>query len=496
MRYVGGAALVNLAAFAVLLCAASPARAQNSVQREVREQLGTESVTPPLDTVMPSRLSGAFRGAADRALPAVVSIQVQSQSTARSEGRIPERFRDLFPDFPDNAPQQGSGSGFIIDREGHIITNRHVVAEATRVEVQLVDGRRYSARVVGTDPQTDVGVIRIEPRAGETLPAAQFGDSDRMRVGDWVLALGNPLGLQFTVTAGIVSAKGRNIGILRGQGGAEVEAFIQTDAAINPGNSGGPLVDLLGRVVGVSSAISSPTGLNAGYGFAIPINLARKVANDLIQYGEVRRPRIGVTVATVDDADAAIYRLPRIEGAEITSVDPGSPADQAGIRQGDVVLAVEGDAIRESGDLITNLARRQPGERVRFQIHRRGERVNATVTLGQFDTPAAQVVESADVNARGERLGFDVTDATPAVLRRMELPADWEGVVVTEVDRFGPAAGYLAPGMLIVSINGQRVDSAADLDRIARALPAGSAVSLIVRTPGAAGDQIVNYFPK
>ena len=498
----GRASLLASAALVSVFAAAEVVTAQQTpVQREVREQLG--ATLPPLDTAAAAQLSGAFRGAAARALPAVVYIQVQSMPRERQGGADPfERFRDLIPPelLPDRrgqpTPQTGAGSGFIIDRQGYILTNRHVVRDADLVTVQLVDGRRYdNARVIGSDPQTDVAVLKIEPRAGETLFPAQLGDADDLKVGDWVLALGNPLGLQFTVTAGIVSAKGRNIGILRNEEGpAALESFIQTDAAINPGNSGGPMVDLLGRVVGINTAISSNTGYSAGYGFAVPIELARKVADDLIRYGHVRRPRIGVTVSPVDEADAEIYRLPRIEGAEIVSVEAGSPADEAGLRIGDVVVAIEGERIEESGELITNLAQRQPGERVRLTVHRYGRRLDATVRLGEFPREEPRpVAASQPAAARGTSLGFEVAAITPQRAARFELPRDARGVMVTTVDPFGPAAGLLPEGTQILRINGRDVESVQDVATAARGIRAGEAVSLIVRFPQTDAEQILNY---
>src|SRR5690606_6824878 len=264
------------------------------------------------------------------------------------------------------APREGSGSGFIFDSRGYVMTNRHVVADADEVIVTLSDGREYRATVVGTDPMTDVAVIRIDPNGGKPLPVATLGSSEDLQVGDWVLALGNPLGLDFTVTAGIVSAKGRNVGILRREANlSAVEAFIQTDAAINPGNSGGPLADLTGRVVGVNTAIASATGFYAGYGFAIPIEVARKVANDLIEHGVVRRPRLGVLVEEINATDAEVYGLDEVAGAEVKQVQEGTPAAKAGLKVGDVIVGLDGVPIRTATQLISSLAQREPGEKVR-----------------------------------------------------------------------------------------------------------------------------------
>ena len=397
----------------------------NAARAEVRERLG--GLPAELDTTTAARLSGAFRAAAERALPAVVYVQVQGRRelAQRQNLRIPF-FRFVPPGFEEDEPppQRGQGSGFIFDERGYILTNNHVVRDAESILVRLVDGREYDAEVVGGDPSTDVAVIRIRPRPGERLPVAQLGDSDQLRVGDWVLALGNPLGLEFTVTAGIVSARGRTIGILRRETQTALEAFIQTDAAINPGNSGGPLVDLLGRVVGVNTAIESPTGLNAGYGFAIPINLASKVARDLIEYGVVRRPRLGVSIANVTEADAEVYGLSEIAGAEVTSVQPGTPAERAGIRVGDVIVGLDGQPIRDATELQTALARRQPGERVRLTLVRDRRRMDISVELGQFEAQAARDRNRSERPTAEERLGEvaeGVRSAVDVGRRRLSL---------------------------------------------------------------------------
>ncbi len=304
------------------------AEAQNP-QSRVQQQLG--SVPAVIDTSLAAKLSATFRAAAARAMPAVVYIRVSSRPVAQAHPRIPGIPPEFFGAPDSNEPEVATGSGFIYDASGLIMTNNHVVADADEVLVRLVDGREYTARVVGRDPNTDVAVIRITPRPGEAaLPTVQIGNSEAAQVGDWVVALGNPLGLNFTVTAGIVSAKGRNIGILSGQGGAPnnqaLEAYIQTDAAINPGNSGGPLCDLVGRVIAINSAIESPTGTFVGAGFAIPINLAVRVAQDLVRYGAVHRPRLGISVTDVTAADAQAAGTPSIAGAFVKSVQPETPA--------------------------------------------------------------------------------------------------------------------------------------------------------------------------
>ncbi|HYH80577.1 MAG TPA: trypsin-like peptidase domain-containing protein, partial [Longimicrobium sp.] len=277
---------------------------------DARAQLTASRPAAAVSPGSAASLSTAFRAASQSALTAVVQVRVESAARTVSQ-QVPPEFRGTpFEEMFGGGrmrvpPQQGSGSGFIISADGYVVTNNHVVDQASRVKVVLSDKREYDARVVGRDPDTDVAVLKID---GRGLPVARMGDSDQLETGDWVLALGYPLQLGQTTTAGIVSAKGRSIGIMeRGNpNGNPLEHYIQTDAAINPGNSGGPLVDLEGRVVGVNSAIASPTGYYSGYGFAVPINLARRVADDLVKFGVVHRPMMGVQIRDVTTADAEV----------------------------------------------------------------------------------------------------------------------------------------------------------------------------------------------
>src|SRR5690606_17810524 len=281
--------------------------------------------------------SQTFHQAVEAVLPAVVFIQIEARPV-----RLSGLFGPLPDAHPEPSPAEGAGSGVIASEDGYILASDHVVQQADRVLVMLHDRRQFEARVVARDPSTDVAVVKIDANG---LPVARLGDSDRLQLGDWVLALGSPLGLQFSVTAGVVSATGRAIGILgtRRDGAAQaapLEHFIQTDAAMNPGNSGGPLVDLEGRVVGINTAIASPTGLYFGYGFAVPINLARRVADQLIRQGYVSRAYLGVMLDEVETADAHVYGLSSTEGAEVVHVEPNGPADRAGIELGDIVVGV------------------------------------------------------------------------------------------------------------------------------------------------------------
>ncbi len=471
------------------------AQAQQPPQT-VRRELG--NTTANVDTLTARNLSATFRAAARVALPAVVFIQVVSKERVQHPD-IPPQLAPFF-NVP-NGPQveEGAGSGFIYTKDGYIITNRHVVANATEVTVTLLDGRVFNAKVVGTDPNTDIAVIKITPKDGKPLPVSHIGNSDDLQVGDWVLALGNPLGLQFTVTAGIVSAKGRSIGILQNQGNssgqpnqAALEAYIQTDASINPGNSGGPLVNLLGQVVGINSAIISSTGEFAGQGFAIPIDLAVRVAKDLIKYGHVRRPMLGVLIGAVTDADAQLYHLSRISGALVSQVQEGGPADKAGLKMGDVIETVNGDSIQTNVDLTTRLARMEPDQVVTLGIMRNGKPMTVKVKLGEFPTEKTEE-PSTDNRPRAERLlGFKVAALTNDIASQCQVPSG-AGVVVTSVDPISPAAGRVGRCTVVLSINNKKVNSPSDVERIAADLKSGDVVSLTVILPQQTAPQITNY---
>ncbi len=457
----------------------------------IREQI--RDTATPAQQGQAQALSAAFRSAASHTLPAVVFIQVEKKVSAAEQQQIPEQFRRFFglpPGGEDGeAPRVGgAGSGFIFDRAGHVITNRHVVADAEEVLVRFVDGREYSAKVVGSDEMTDVAVVKIEPRNGEQLPTAELGNSDNLQVGDWVLALGSPLELQFTVTAGIVSAKGRQ---LTGNP-SNLEAFIQTDAAINPGNSGGPLVDLDGRVVGMNTAIYGSDRF-VGYGFAIPVNIARKTVADILQYGHVRRPQMGVQIQSVSEADAEVYKLPSIAGAEVVVVQKGSPAEKAGLRLGDVVVAVDGEAIKDGTDLTTKLAQHQPGEKVTLSIYRGGRKQDVDVTLGEFEIAEQRSSKPETRRAVEEALGFRVEPLTAETARELDLQRT-SGVVISDVSRLsGAAAGGVRPGMLLLEINGEPVKDVDDVERVAETVKPGQVVSLRAIAPQSDDELVINY---
>jgi serine protease DegQ len=317
----------------------------------------------------------SYAGAAERAIPAVVNIYSVSLERSRS-GRSSEAISRRSPG--ERAPERQAsslGSGVIVSRDGTILTNHHVIDEARALEVMLADGSRAVARLVGSDPETDLAVLRID---GKALPTIEFGDSDRVRVGDVVLAIGNPFGVGQTVTQGIVSALGRNqLGI------NTFENFIQTDAAINPGNSGGALVDSEGRLIGINTAIYSRTGGSLGIGFAIPVSTARQVLDQLLRDGVVTRGYIGVEPVDLTEDLIRAFRLPRVRAPLIVGVVKGGPADQAGVRRGDILLAVEGEPVASTSAMLDAIARLSPGSRARFSILREGRTLQVQILVAR-----------------------------------------------------------------------------------------------------------------
>lgn len=469
------------------------------VVRTSLDDLQAQSATPaPLAEVprAAESLATAFRTASRIAMPAVVHVQVEAAPRNVSNRAVPPQlrgtpFEDMFRGRGpmQQGPQMGSGSGFIISPDGYILTNNHVVEQASRVTVVLTDKREFDAEVVGRDPNTDVAVLKIN---GKNLATVSFGNADDLQIGDWVMALGYPLSLGETATAGIVSAKGRSIGIIgsNDQATAPLEHFIQTDAAINPGNSGGPLVDLQGRVIGINSAIASPTGTYAGYGFAIPVQLAKRVADDLIRYGAVNRPKIGVQIGDVNPADVDVFGLRDARGSVVRSV-PAGPAREAGVQLGDVIVGVDGKAISDTGDLMERIALRQPGERITLDLVRYGKSERVKLKLGAFETERAAKTEADTRSADAVgRLGFQVSPVTPQIARELEF-ASVGGVIIMAVDPAGPASPQLR-GLRIQRLNGRQIATVDDVRAAAAMLKPGQTVSIVGLQPD--GSQtIINY---
>jgi len=459
-----------------------------------------QTAAPPAGAAGLNDLSQAFAAVAERVKPSVVFIK--SGKKARSQAavprfEIPPGFEPFFPRNPHQMPgpdfEESAGSGFVVSRDGYILTNNHVVDGSDKVTVRLLDRREFTAKVVGTDPNTDLAVLKID---ADNLTPAPLGDSDASRVGEWVLAVGNPLGqnLTFTVTSGIISAKGRSLA-LPNTSDRSIQDFIQTDAAINPGNSGGPLVSVTGQVIGVNSAIESETGFYSGYGFAIPINLARRVMDQIIAHGRVQRAVLGVTVRNITPNDADYVGLPDIRGIVVQDYGSDtSPARKAGIEPGDIIVSIDGKPVEYVGQLQQEIAFRRPGETVKVEVARKGG-VHKTLQVRlQELTPPKEVAstdsDEADTGAGGgaasvDRLGITVSPLDDDDMRQLSLRADQRGVLVTDVKAGGPSWGELVDGDhggpdIIQEIEGKPVKTPDELQKVLAAQKPGSVVSLRV----------------
>ena len=454
----------------------------------------------------------AFVAIAERVTPAVVSIQTEKNAPkgarANPHQNVPPGMEEFFRQFDQNQnrrpqPEEGSGSGFIVSPDGYILTNNHVVADADKVTVTLLDKRVFKAKVVGRDPTTDVAVIKIE---GNNFPMLSLGDDAKERVGEWVLAIGNPLGLDFTVTAGIISAKGRS-GALRGLYPSQyaIVDYLQTDAAINPGNSGGPLVNIRGDVIGINSAIASQTGFYSGYGFAIPITLARTVMADIIQYGRVRRAILGVSIQDLRPEDAQAAGLKEIRGALVGGPTPGqeSPAAKAGIEAGDVIVAIDGEQIERVAQLQRLIRSHKPGDVVQVEVMRFGAKKSFKVKLIEAPNEtqvasAGRDDENADANqpATYDKLGISVESLTAEKASRAEIPESQRGLAVMDVNAMGPAYHQLQAGsdviVKVLSPSPRVIRTVADLNEALSKVRDGDVVSLLVYSAQQKATRVVN----
>jgi len=420
-----------------------------------------------------------FTETAAKVTSAVVHIRsTRSRPTSQRDTQYFNPFRDFFgPDWmpPMNrGPQQSTGSGVIINSNGYIVTNNHVVQDAEIVEVTLYDNRSFKAEIVGTDPDTDIALLKIEQK---DLPYLAFVDSDQAKVGQWVLAVGNPFNLTSTVTAGIVSAKGRSIHIIPSSsegGSTAIESFIQTDAAINPGNSGGALVDLSGGLLGINTAIASPTGAYSGYGFAVPSNIVSKIVEDLLNYGVVQRGWLGVSITSVNSTLAKEHDLKVFEGAYVQSVSENSAAAEAGIKPGDVVVKIDGVKITNNSALIETIGRHRPGDKVKITVNRSGKELDFDVTLKnrKGEIAAVKLEERKGLAA----LGITVEPAEPSVLKKLDLK---NGVRVTSKGT-GKVARYtdIRDGFIITKVNDTPVNSPEELNKELEKIKEGEIVTL------------------
>ena len=419
--------------------------AQNTSNKTLIRRVNDANVMTPCEC--------NFVDAAQKARKAVVHIQTEYYTQ-------PDIMSMLFGNPMQVPAIKGSGSGVIISSDGYIVTNNHVIENAMDITVTLPDNRTFKAKVIGRDPATDIALIKID---ADSLPVLPFGNSDNLKVGQWVLAIGNPFNLTSTVTAGIISAKGRSVSIMDRR--YAIESFIQTDAAINPGNSGGALVNTKGELVGINTAIASPTGVFAGYGFAVPVNIVKKVVADLLEYGTVQRAYLGVQVTNINDKLAHKFNLKTYQGVFVMNVTDGGAAKAAGIKQGDVITAVDGIPVENVPELLEKIGQHRPGDKVTITILRGNKKIDLPVTLrnseGKTTVEIQQRVDllgatfenlSADEKAKlGIKYGVRVADLGPGKLRAVGV----------------------RPGFIIVKINDKPVKSVDALKKIVNNLHGG-----------------------
>ena len=423
-------------------------------------------------------LQNAFIDVASKISPAVVNIGAEWTEDVRGFGDFgnPNDFFNFFFYGPHGMPnqrlykqkQRSLGSGFLITEDGYILTNAHVVGKADKVTVTFADGTTYPAKIVGKDEKVDIAVVKISD-GKKTFPYAILGDSDAIKVGQWAIAIGNPFALDHTVTTGVISAKGRSVEVSQDQG---MQNYIQTDASINPGNSGGPLCDIEGRVIGINSAIYSQSGGSVGIGFAIPANIARKAAEDLVNNGKIIRAGLGCIVQGLTPQMAKSFGLASTEGALLAQINPGSAAEKAGLKAGDIVLAVNGGKILSSGDLVAKLYTHSPGETVELTIMRNGQQSTLPVVLQELKDTGTKLESPDDQDnggngqpgqAQNENLGLAFQDPTPDI--QSQLPAGApKGPVVTNVIQQSPAAqAGIQPGDIILKVGNTAIVSAKQL---------------------------------
>jgi Do/DeqQ family serine protease len=421
--------------------------------------------------VNPAPTAG-FVTAAEKSVPAVVHIKASKQADSYGgrgvdPNEIPESLRDLFG-MPkggggpggEQPLQQGSGSGVIISADGYIVTNNHVVDGAEELQVVLNDQRTYDAEIIGVDPTTDIALIKIKESG---LPTIQFADSDKLKVGEWVVAVGNPFSLTSTVTAGIVSAKGRSIDIVRRTGGEmAIESFIQTDAVVNPGNSGGALVDINGDLVGINTAISSPTGVFAGYSFAVPSAIVRKVVEDLREFGVVQRGLLGARIQELNTEFAKEKGIDRDNGVYVSEVTPESAAEEAGLQNGDVIIGVDGITTLRNSELLEQLGRHRPGDIVDIEYERNGSVRKASARL-RNENGKAEVYRPAPKPESVSELGAEFVNTDDETIKLLDIVG---GVTVADI-----SAGLLSeqtrirPGFVITRVAGRQVKTVDDFQK-------------------------------
>ncbi|SDX85096.1 serine protease Do [Acetomicrobium thermoterrenum DSM 13490] len=431
--------------------------------------ISMEAIAKPVDPVAGNPIAKI----AEEASPAVVNIDTETMVKRplfpfADDPFFRQFFGDQWDKFTQIIPMKGKGSGFIVSKDGYILTNNHVIEGADKITVSLADGRQLDAKIVGKDPTFDLAVIKVT--AGN-LPVLPLGDSDAVQVGEWVVAIGNPFGLDHTVTVGVISAKNRSIRA----GNVSFDGFLQTDAAINPGNSGGPLLDLDGKVVGINTAIIPYA---QGIGFAIPVNMAKSVIDDLVSYGRVRRGWLGVYVQPLTSDIAQAYGLKVEKGAVVADVVPDSPADKAGIKRGFVITKVDGVEINDAQDLVFQIRKRMAGDKIKIEIATSSGKRSVTVTLEEI--PGQTEAPRLEVSDLEESLGIEVSPVTPALKQKYNIDSE-KGVVVVGVkpgsisDRVG-----IREGDLILEANGVTLKTVDDLKKALQRNP-DSVVLLVMR---------------
>jgi Do/DeqQ family serine protease len=436
----------------------------NALQEEnIPSTSESKPIPPPL--ILNDGTRTSYADIVDRVSPAVVKVNVEVKAKPSQRTNSLEDFFKGMPQSPEQRPQieRGIGSGVIVSADGTILTNNHVIEGASKIKIEMTDKRVLEAKIIGTDKLTDLAVLKVEVK---DLPFLNLGDSDRVRVGDIILAIGNPLGIGQTVTAGIISAKGRRTGLSDGS----FEDFLQIDAPINRGNSGGALISLTGELIGINSQILSPSGGNIGIGFSIPSNMAKSVMEQLLKDGKVRRGQLGVGIQTITEELAKSLDLKETKGVIVGSVKAGSAAEKAGVKRGDVITAINGEKIDDGNTLRNKIAQTAPGTEISLTVLRDGKEVELKAKLDEFSPETANTEggggnkEFGNPANQNGKLGLSLQPVTPEIIKRLELPADTKGLVVTDVDPEGAAAAEgIIKGDVILEINRQTVESFEDV---------------------------------
>ena len=425
----------------------------------------------------------SFADLAEKLMPSVVNIST-TQTIKTKSNQFPFQFppgspfEDMFKEFerPQERKASSLGSGFVIKKSGIVVTNNHVIANADDIVV-IVNNKEYDAKVLGADPYADVAVLQIESK--ETFTPVQFGDSDKARVGDWVVAIGNPFGLGGTVTSGIISARNRDINLTR------YDDFIQTDASINQGNSGGPLFNLDGQVIGINTAILSPSGTSSGIGFAIPANAASNIINQLIKFGETKRGWLGVRIQQVTKEIAEVQQLKEPNGALIAGVSEGSPAEKSGIKPGDIILEFDGKKIKTMRNLPKIVANTDVGKNVNVKIWRNKKLISKQLVLGRLESSKEFLAENKKIKkpkyVEIEKLKISIRDLTSDDIDQRGLDKNLKGVVVTEISSKSPLSFLLTSGDIIVELQSQAIKNTKDLEKVSKNISKSSEKTLLIR---------------